>query len=133
MKYLGLDIGEKKVGVAESDSGIVASPLSAIEVNNNFMQSLGAIIEAEKPEVVVFGIPRHQDGKESGLAKDIRQLAKGVNHEFGVRVDFADEYGTTKEAEQRLRESGIDERDLKKYDDSMSAVIILENYFAGLK
>lgn len=129
MKYLGLDIGEKTVGVAESDSGIVASPMEALEMGADFMQLLGSVIETEKPDVIVFGIPRHQDGSENSFAKDIRKLAEGVHHEFDIKVDFADEYGTTKEAEERLRRAGVDERDLKKYDDSMAAVIILENYF----
>lgn len=130
MKYLGLDIGHKVVGVAESESGIVASPLPAIAMDRNFFRSLGSIIKSEKIELVVFGVPHHQNGSENGLAAEIKELAKGVKNEFGVEVDFVDEYGTTKEAEAILKKAGVDNRDLEKYDDSMAATLILERYFA---
>ncbi|MDD3481119.1 MAG: Holliday junction resolvase RuvX [Patescibacteria group bacterium] len=133
MKYLGLDIGERTVGVAGSDSGIVAAPLAPLSMGPSFMSDLGKVIEEERPEVVVFGIPTHADGHENGLARDIHKLAEGVAHEFNVTVDFADEYGTTIEAEKRLKEAGISTRDLKKYDDSLAAALILENYFASTK
>lgn len=129
MKYLGLDIGARVVGVAESDSGIVASPLPAISMDENFLISLSQIFETEKPAVIVFGIPQHQDGTENALASEIRRLAEGVKHEFGVEVDFIDEYGTTKEAEIILKKAGVDGRDISKYDDSIAATLILERYF----
>ncbi len=129
MKYLGLDVGEKIVGVASSDSGIVASPLPALEVDGGFMESLGEVIETEKPGMIVFGIPSHRDGSENGLVKEIKNLAEVIKHEFGVEVDFVDEYGTTKQAEKILRSSGVGNRDLSKYDDSMAAALILERYF----
>lgn len=129
MKYLGLDIGHKVVGVAESDSGIVASPLPAIPMNHQFLTSLGEIIKSENIDIVIFGLPYHQNGSENGLAAEIRELAEGVKHEFGVFVDFMDEYGTTKEAESILKRAGVDNRNIEKYDDSMAATIILERYF----
>ncbi len=130
MKYLALDIGEKVVGVAGSDSGIVAMPMDAINMSSDFMAELGKLIESEKPEIIVFGLPTHQNGEENGLAADIRQLAEGVKHEFNVTVEFEDEYGTTIEAEKILRELGVAESEIEKYDDSVAATIILENYFA---
>jgi len=129
MKYLGLDIGEKVVGVAASDSGIVASPLPALKMNSSFMGSLGKVIEQEQAEMVVFGIPSYNNGTENGLAGDIRSLAEGVRHEFDVEVDFVDEYGTTKQAEKILKSSGVDGREIAKYDDSVAAALILERYF----
>jgi putative holliday junction resolvase len=129
MKYLGLDIGHKVVGMAESESRIVASPLPAIKMDRDFLRNLGQVINSEEIKVVVFGLPCHQDGSENGLAGEIRELAKVVQAEFKVEVDFIDEYGTTKEAEAILKNAGIDNRDLCKYDDSMAAVLILERYF----
>ncbi|MDD3679169.1 MAG: Holliday junction resolvase RuvX [Patescibacteria group bacterium] len=129
MKYLGLDIGEKKIGVAESESGILATPLPPLQMSEKFLFELGKIIEDRLPEKIIFGLPKHQDGSENQLAAEIRQLAEVVKGEFNVEVDFADEYGTTVEAERRLRVAGVNPRELSRYDDSMAAVVILEHYF----
>lgn len=129
MKYLALDVGEKRIGIARSDdSGIIATPLSVVEVDEAVLANLGKIIEEEQPDCIIFGIPRHADGNESKFAKDIREFAKNVKHEFGVRVDFEDEYGSTKIAEERLREAGKSPREIKKYDDAFAAEVILESY-----
>jgi putative Holliday junction resolvase len=123
-------MGERKVGVAGSDSGIVARPMLALTMGPNFMTDLGKIIASEKPEIIVFGLPHHANGEDTAFAGDVKKLAEGVKNEFGIKVDFEDEFGTTKEAEERLREMGVAERDLGKYDDSVAAVIILESYFS---
>jgi putative Holliday junction resolvase len=96
----------------------------------SFMSDLGRVISAEKPEIIVFGVPHHPNGDETAFAKDITKLAEGIKHEFSVEIDFEDEFGTTLEAESRLREMGVAERDISKYDDSMAAVVILESYLA---
>lgn len=132
MKYLALDIGERKVGVAGSDSGILATPLPPLEMGEKFMRELGQVIEAEKPEIIVFGLPHHTNGDETAFGAEVRLLAEGIKHECGVKIDFEDEFGTTKEAEKRLREMGVAESDLGKYDDSVAAMIILESYLSRL-
>lgn len=128
MRYLSLDIGERKVGVAGSDSGITAMPLKPMEMGPGFIRDFGKIVEVERPELIVFGLPLLPSGDETQFCRDIRKLAEGIKHEFGVRVDFENEIGSTKEAEKRLREMGVAERDLGKYDDSVAAMIILEDY-----
>lgn len=128
MKFLALDMGERKVGVAGSDSGIVATPMPPLTMGPTFMHDLGEVIAAEKPETIVFGLPHHPNGDDTAFAKDVRKLAEGIKHEFGVKIDFEDEFGTTLEAENRLRQMGVAERDLGKYDDSVAAVVILESY-----
>jgi putative Holliday junction resolvase len=61
LKYLALDIGERRVGIAVSDdSGIVVRPLITLATANAFLARLGEVIESEKPDVLVFGLPRHQ-------------------------------------------------------------------------
>lgn len=128
MRYLSLDIGEKKVGVAGSDSGIVAVPMPPLAMSPDFMRELGKVVSEEKPEIIVFGLPLLPSGDETAFCRDIRKLAEGVRHEFGAKIAFENELGSTKEAEERLREMGVAEKDLGKYDDSVAAVIILEDY-----
>lgn len=131
MKYLALDLGEKRIGVAKSDdSGIIAIPLGVVQVDGKTMENLGAIVKEEKPDKIIFGIPRHANGEESGFAKNVRDFAEGIKHEYNVKVDFEDEFGTTIEAADRMRKSGVSERDIRKSDDAFAAQVILESYLA---
>lgn len=134
MKYLALDVGEKRIGIARSDdSGIIATPIGVVEVDDATLRNLGKIINEEEPDCIVFGIPRHEDGNESKFAHEIRDLAEVVKNEFNVKIDFEDEYGTTKVAENRLREAGKSPREIKKYDDAFAAEVILESFIARQK
>ena len=134
MKYLALDIGEKRIGVARSDdSGIIATPIGVVEVDEEVLKNLGSIINEEQVECVIFGIPKHADGNESKFSHQIREMASVVKNEFDVQIDFEDEYGSTKIAEERLKKAGKSPREMKKYDDAFAAEVILESYLARQK
>lgn len=129
MKYIAVDIGEKRIGLAVSDeSGIIARPLFSIETNNSIFAKFGAVIREEKPDLVIFGLPRHESGEESKAASQIREFAKGIHFEFGVDIDFEDESGTSLEAEKRLKQRGLSVEEIKKEVDAEAAAVILESY-----
>ena len=129
LKYLALDIGERRVGIAVSDdSGIVVRPLITLATENSFLARLGEVIESEKPDVLVFCLPRHQSGDVGDMAKEIRELAKGIKHEYNIEVDFEDESGTTLIAEGRMKEAGVAQKDMKTKVDAEAATVILESY-----
>lgn len=131
MKYLAFDIGTKRVGLAVSDdAGIIARPLFAVEVEAGLFAKIGQVIQAEKPDVAVFGIPRHLSGEEAAEAAQIREFAEGIKNEFNVKIDFEDETGTSLEAERRLKERGEDFINNKGLVDAEAAAIILEGYLA---
>ncbi len=134
MKYLALDIGERRTGVAVTDAeGIIVRPLITLATENSFLERLGEVIDSEKPDMIIFGIPRHQSGDEGKAAKEIRELAKGVKHEYNIQVGFEDESGTTLLAEERMKEAGVAPKDMKTKVDAEAAVVILESYLAGKK
>ena len=134
MKYLALDIGEKRTGVAVSDdSGIIARPLTILSTGDRFLIKLGEIIDAEKPQMIIFGIPRHQNGDEGEMGAQIRELAKGIKHEYNIEVDFEDESGTSIIAEERLKQSGVRGKELKGKTDAEAAAVIMESYLASKK
>lgn len=129
MKYLSLDVGEKRVGVAVSDeAGIIARPLLTLMMNEKFMEDLGKLISSEKPNRIIFGIPRHQSGEEGSESKKIREFAHAVNHEYNIEVDFEDESVTSIEAEKRMKDKGLSREEIKEKIDSEAACIILESY-----
>jgi putative Holliday junction resolvase len=131
MKYLALDIGEVRVGVAVSDdSGIVATPLTFLHVGPKLMSELGELIQTEKPRVLVFGTPRHQNGEEGKMVPQIRAFAEVAKHEYNVEVEFEDESGTTLEAERRLAERKVSQDKYKELVDAEAAAVILESYLA---
>jgi len=129
MKILALDVGEKRIGVAATDeSGIFAKPIGFIPVEKDLIKKIATYIESESPEKIIFGIPRHQNGEESVFAKQIKDFAKGIHHEFNLEIDFEDESGTTKIAEENLRQKGKSEKEIKSLVDAEAACIILESY-----
>lgn len=129
MKILALDIGEKRIGVARTDeAGIIAVPVGIIEVDEGLMENLGKIIHEEKPELIVLGMPRHSNGELSDFAKYIQEFGEVLRHEFGVKIDFEDEFGTTIEATRRLREVGVSGKQSRRLDDALAAEVILESY-----
>lgn len=119
------------MGLAVSDdSGIVVRPLITLATENSFMERLGEVIDQEKPEKIIFGLPRHQNGEAGEMIKKIRELAKGIKHEYNIPVDFEDESGTTLIAEDRMRDAGVAAKDMKTKVDAEAAVVILESYLA---
>lgn len=129
MKYLALDIGDKRTGVAVSDElGITTHPVAVLEVGKTFLENLGEIIKSEKPEEIIIGVPRHQSGDESQVISQIREFAKVIHHEYNLPVDFEDESATSIEAERRLKEKGMTVQEIKDNVDGEAAAIILESY-----
>lgn len=134
MKFLALDFGEKRVGVAVSDEeGIIARPLTVVQVTENLMGELGNIVKEEKPSKIVVGLPRHMSGELGSHAENVKKFAEGLVHEFNLKVDFQDESLTSVEAEKRLREMGFDSKKIKEMVDAEAAALILEDYLEERK
>jgi putative Holliday junction resolvase len=62
------------------------------------------------------------------MAKEIKELAKGIKHEYNIEVDFEDESGTTLIAEDRMKEAGVAQKDMRTKVDAEAATVILESY-----
>lgn len=160
-KYLGLDIGKKKIGVAISESGIIAREYGTLEIKNQAeaIRKILEIINKEKVNVVVAGLPLDAEGKisEKGrqiqeLISELQKLTPGLQWKVdpvrnkplraavatpaaerisnGVDFIFKNEYLTTKEAERVLRQQGFPLKEIIKRSDSLAAKIILEEYLA---
>lgn len=121
MRYLGIDYGKKKVGLAISD-GQLASPLKVIEVNGlvDAVQKIERVIEQEGVERVVIGKP------ESGEArKMVEECVKILEKKIGV--EEAEETLSTKQAQNELITMGFS-REKRRNEDSQAAAIMLQNY-----
>ncbi|MFL2653654.1 MAG: Holliday junction resolvase RuvX [Dehalococcoidia bacterium] len=133
MTILGLDIGEKRTGVAISNEvSSLCTPLEYISSKDNFLEKISNIIQEKKVEKIIIGLPKLLSGKEGERAKFSRSISHLIksNHK-SIKVILWDERLTTKQAEKYLLETISDKRKIKEKIDSVSAVLILENYLAS--
>lgn len=119
MNLISLDLGDKRVGMAISRSGIIAEPLITLNFGQDFYLNLKKICRREEVKKIIVGLPKRFSGQESDQEKKIRSIG-GKIQKLGFEVEFVDESYTTKMAEER-RASDVDQE---------AAVIILEDYLA---
>lgn len=125
MKVLGIDWGERRVGLAMSSDGQWAFPWKIVEVRGfaHAMQSLQAIVVSEKIERVVLGLPVGMDGKDTPQTSRVREVAADLQNILGIPVDLLDERLTSVEATKRRQEAAK-----RGAVDADAAVLILQTY-----
>jgi putative Holliday junction resolvase len=128
-RVIGLDLGDRRVGVALSDPmRIIASPLLTIQRRNDeWKKELYALIEAHEVREIVLGLPRHMDGREGAGAEEARKLATELETR-GLKVILWDERLTTVSAQKALREMGVKAKQQKGAIDQVAAQLILSGY-----
>lgn len=127
-KFLGLDIGQKRIGVAIAEKNIIVS-LSVVDNTNlaEAIRQIGKICRDENIEKIIIGIPKSQDTVQADkIYKFAFTLAKNLN----LDVAFVDETLTSKEAERELKNQNLDptSKRYKEEVDKLSAKYILEQY-----
>ncbi|KKR80714.1 MAG: hypothetical protein UU73_C0004G0030 [Candidatus Daviesbacteria bacterium GW2011_GWA1_41_61] len=121
MKYLGVDWGLKRVGLAISE-GKIASPLAVLSVNSlqDGLDKLISFIKREEIDIVVIGKPEGESGKR--VEAVVKKLKK-----VGLKVIEADETLSTQEAKKFLLRIGVS-RKSRRLDDAWAATIILQRF-----
>ena len=133
MKYLALDYGLKRVGVAVSDpEGRMAFPRCTLarDTRDCFFSELLALLERERPDAVVLGLPLHVDGTECLTTRQVRNFAASLKRRMALPLYWIDEALTSRQAESDLREAGLSARAIKQVVDQQAAVRILETFLA---
>lgn len=140
MRVLGLDYGDKTVGVAVSDPfGWTAQGLEIIKRNseNEYKQSLGRLAELIKEyevDTIVLGYPLNLDGSVSERCKKTEAYKERIERRFtGIPVFLWDERLSTVAAANFLMEAGLNNGQRKGVIDKMAAVYILQGYLNSLK
>lgn len=133
MKYLSLDIGTKRIGVAISRSGILAKELKTFDVSKNTIKNIVKLIQEEEIEKLIIGLPVSMDGVERDAAKNVRDFADQISKQINTKIEFEDERLTSVEAERQLKNEGCTDDEMKHRVDQRSAKIILEQYIDGLQ
>ena len=133
-RYLGLDPGERRIGVAVSDpSGTIASPHSFVDVGPRTIDDLRDLCASLDIGTVVIGLPVGLDGSEGPSARRSRQLGDQLNAELELDIEYHDERFTTVTAEQALLEGNVSRRKRKGKRDQVAAAVMLQGYLDGKK
>ena len=135
MRAIGIDLGEKRIGVAISDSsGNLATPYEVVLRTGDRAQEhrqIRAIVEEVEAEIVVVGLPLSLDGSEGKAAKAAREEAKAIGQIVSLPLEMHDERFTTVEAERLLKEQGLKAPERRKVVDKGAAAILLQAWMDG--
>ena len=135
MRAIGIDLGEKRIGVAISDSsGNLATPYEVVlrtGVRAQEHRQIRAIVEEVEAEIVVVGLPLSLDGSEGKAAKAAREEAKAIGQIVSLPLEMHDERFTTVEAERLLKEQGLKAPERRKVVDKVAAAILLQAWMDG--
>ena len=130
-KYLGVDYGDVRTGIAECDvSGMLASGIATISEGGMRKTAIRVAKEAESRgcKLIVIGLPKNMDGTEGERAEVIKAFVALLGEECDIPVALYDERMTTMIAYRFLSESGTFGKKRKDAVDTLSAQIILQNY-----
>jgi putative Holliday junction resolvase len=128
MRWLGLDIGASRVGVAISDdSERVVTGLDPIPYRgpDDLAVRVGELAAERQCAGIVVGVPRTRGGASRGERR-VAAVAKALRDRLRLDVALVDETGTTKAAEERLAGAGVPRRRWAALVDGVAAAIILE-------
>lgn len=138
MRIMGLDYGDKTVGVAVSDSLLLtAQPVETVkrERANKLRQTYARIevlIQEYDIEKIVVGLPKNMNNEEGIRCVQTREFAETLERRTGLEIIFWDERLTTAAADAVLEEGGVSRQKRKAYIDKIAASMILQGYLDSL-
>lgn len=130
-KYLGVDYGDKRTGLAECDvSGLIAGGIGTISEGGMRKTAIKVAEEAAKRSCkkIIIGLPKNMDGSEGPRADVIKVFGALLGELTDIPIDYYDERMTTMVAYRFLGETGTYGKKRKDSIDTLSAQIILQNY-----
>jgi putative Holliday junction resolvase len=134
-RYLGLDVGNRRIGVAVSDElGLTAQPVMTLQRRRNVRDDLRSVARlARRFEVVgiVVGDPLHLSGDASPQAEKTQAFAAALGALSGLPIHLWDERLTTREAHQILYEAGHRRQEHHRVVDQVAATLILQSFLAA--
>jgi putative Holliday junction resolvase len=130
IRFLGVDHGTRRIGLAYGDDIGVATPLPAIATDDPSRQwaSLEAMVKERRITAVVLGHPLNMDGSAGPQALAVEEFARRIGAEFGLPVHLVDERLTSYEAESTIAPSRRRAIRSSGLVDSRAATIILQDY-----
>ena len=132
MKYLGLDLGSRTLGISTSDqTGLIASSYKTIRHNEEYgklLDEVVKIIDDLKIEGIVLGFPKNMNNTIGPKGKLSLQFKEKLEKLTSVPIYLQDERLTTKSATDMLIQGNVSRKNRKKVVDSVAATIILQSF-----
>ncbi|MBU1672504.1 MAG: Holliday junction resolvase RuvX [Actinobacteria bacterium] len=131
-RLIGLDVGERRIGVALSDPlGHTAQPYITIENDEGAIPRIGELVSESGVGRVVVGLPLLLDGREGAQAARAREFASRLGEHLSLPVEMIDERLTTRQATSVIsRSEGAGRKD-RGATDRVAAALILQSYLDG--
>ena len=130
-KIIGLDVGDKRIGIAVSDAlRITAQGVETYvrKTEQDDVQYIAGMFRNLDAEKIVCGLPKNMNGSIGPQAQKVMEFAELVGNAAGVQVEYFDERLTTALAERVLIEADMSRSKRRKVIDKMAAVTILQSY-----
>lgn len=125
MRYLGIDYGTKRVGLALSDDdGKMGFPHTVLSNTPKLLDEISAFIKEEGIGAIVFGDSKDLDGTENKVQAELKEFAAKLEERTGIHIAFEPEYYTTKQARDAQKLAGKE----SERADAIAAAIILTSY-----
>jgi putative Holliday junction resolvase len=140
MRIVGLDIGERRIGLAVSDvTGTLARPVAVLRPQGLEIDALDLVAteiarlagEEDGVGAIVVGLPRRLDGTPTEMTLRVEQFARQLESKTALPVALQDERLSSREAESRLALTNKDWRSRKARLDAAAAAVILQDYLDG--
>jgi len=131
VRALGIDIGERRIGVAVSDpTGTVATPLVVLDARELARSTapLRRLIEDYEPDLFVVGLPLTLSGEEGPQAAAVRVTVRRLIEPLGIPVAYHDERLSSTAANRAMAAAGADARARRGSVDMVAASLLLQSY-----
>ncbi len=129
MRYLAIDYGMKRTGLAVCDAGeTIASPLAVVQGHKDLIERIQKIVTSEGIGGIVVGLPLNMDDSEGPQAKLIQAIAKELAKHVQIPIHLQDERLSSFEAEQKLQEFGLTRGKKRERLDALAAAEILRAF-----
>ncbi|KPJ65798.1 Holliday junction resolvase [candidate division WOR-1 bacterium DG_54_3] len=133
MRILGIDFGEKRIGIAISDPlGLTAQAVAVIGKGEDFKQDINELKKIIKKydgvDEIVVGLPKTMAGEIGKQAQKVLGFVEALKGSFKININTWDERLTTVEAEKTLISAGLSREKRKKVIDKSAATYILQSY-----
>lgn len=137
MKKLGLDLGDKSLGIAVSDDlNWLARPIETFRFEDkDFDKALNytlSLLNEYNIDTIVLGLPKNMDGSEGIQALTCRDFKTSIEEKSPIKVVLWDERLTSKMASNMMKDQKLTRKKRKKSIDAMAAVIILQGFLDSL-
>lgn len=129
MRYLGIDYGSRRIGLAICDAGeTIASPLCVLDARKDILDRIARLVEAECVGAVVVGLPLNMDGSEGPQAAKAKAFAEQLGRHMALPIHLQDERLSSFGAAEKLESAGLSRTRRRDRLDAVAAADILQAF-----